>query len=239
MAMAHTHAPTSLPAAWGRWQVAVTEAGDGYPVFLSLAPPRTLRPRSSPQEHLCAYVDLLRWIEGKRLLDAGGVAALAQHAASRPRLARAALEQTIALRDAVYRVFSEHVHSRAPPPEDVAQIVAGFNDAVACVELTLVDGRMVPRPRDVEPELGIARLQAALSAVALLTSDRVERVKECADDRGCGWLFVDETRNGSRRFCFSAECGNRARQAAFRHRHRTGAQARTSAGAGRAERLGP
>jgi len=233
--MAHTHPATRLPPAWGRWQVAVTEAGDGYPVCLSLANTRNWRRSAAPQEHLCAYADLLHWIECRRLLEAGGVAALAQHATSRPRLARAALEQTITLRDAVYRVFSEHAHSRAPPPEDVAQIVAGFNDAVACVELTLEDGRMVPRQRDAGPELGIARLQAALSAVALLTSDRAARVKECADDRGCGWLFVDETRNGSRRFCFSAECGNRARQVAFRHRHRTGAEARTTAGAGRAD----
>lgn len=236
MAMAHMHAPTILPAAWERWQVAVIESADGYPVCLSLANTRNWRRSAAPQEHLCAFGDLLHWIEGKGLLDAGGVAALARHASSRPRLARSALEQTVALRDAVYRVFSEHAHSRAPPPEDVALIVAGFNDAVACVELTLVDGRMVPRQRDGGPELGIARLQAALSAVALLASDRAARVKECADDRGCGWLFLDETRNGSRRFCFSAECGNRARQAAFRHRLRTAPEARTTtAGADRAD----
>jgi predicted RNA-binding Zn ribbon-like protein len=117
-------------------------------------------------------------------------------------------------------VFSERAGGRAPPPRDLALIVDAFNDAVARIELVLERERMTPRQRDGENGLEIARLQTALSAVSLLTSDRGMRVKECADDRGCGWLFVDTTRNGSRRFCFSNECGNRARQAAFRHRHR-------------------
>jgi predicted RNA-binding Zn ribbon-like protein len=56
--------------------------------------------------------------------------------------------------------------------------------------------------------------------MGLLTSESIARVKECADDRGCGWLFLDTTRNGSRQFCFSNECGNRARQAKFRERRR-------------------
>lgn len=234
--MTRAHTSTKPPVPWERWHVAVMETGDGYPVCLSLANTRNWRRGTTPMEHLNAYSDLLYWIGKKRLLDAAGVAALAKHAVARPRLARAALEQTIALRDAVYRVFSERALSRTLPADDLALIVDGFNDAVARVELVLENKRMVPRQRDGEPGLDVARLQTALSAVALLTSDRCERVKECADDRGCGWLFVDETRNGSRRFCLSNECGNRARQAAFRHRHRTDTESRAAApGAGRGE----
>jgi predicted RNA-binding Zn ribbon-like protein len=80
--------------------------------------------------------------------------------------------------------------------------------------------RLRLRLREREQALDIVRVQASLSAIALLTSGHLERVRECADDRGCGWLFVDSTRNGSRRFCFANECGNRARQAAFRERQR-------------------
>ena len=45
------------------------------------------------------------------------------------------------------------------------------------------------------------------------------RVKACPGP-DCGWVFHDRSRNGSRRWCDMAECGNRAKGAAFRSRHR-------------------
>src|ERR687898_229480 len=45
---------------------------------------------------------------------------------------------------------------------------------------------------------------------ALLTSPKLGRVKLCAGE-GCGWVFLDESRNGSRRWCDSRDCGNRER----------------------------
>ena len=46
------------------------------------------------------------------------------------------------------------------------------------------------------------------SAAELLASDRVRRVRECAS-ADCTWLFVDESRNRSRRWCEMRACGNR------------------------------
>jgi predicted RNA-binding Zn ribbon-like protein len=50
----------------------------------------------------------------------------------------------------------------------------------------------------------------ARSAAELLTSAKLGRVKVCGGE-GCGWLFLDESRNGSRRWCESRDCGNRER----------------------------
>ena len=57
----------------------------------------------------------------------------------------------------------------------------------------------------------------ALSAGDLLTSADRERVKECAADN-CSWLFLDMSRNRSRRWCDMAVCGNRAKARRFRAR---------------------
>jgi predicted RNA-binding Zn ribbon-like protein len=57
------------------------------------------------------------------------------------------------------------------------------------------------------------------SAAELLTSPHLDRVRQCADDRGCGFLFFDTSRNGSRRWCSMESCGNRAK--ARRHYQRT------------------
>src|SRR6266699_1788185 len=45
------------------------------------------------------------------------------------------------------------------------------------------------------------------SAVSLLTSAKLERLGRCGRST-CTWLFIDETRNHSRRWCEMASCGN-------------------------------
>jgi predicted RNA-binding Zn ribbon-like protein len=52
---------------------------------------------------------------------------------------------------------------------------------------------------------GVAR-----SAANLLVSSDLDRVKVC-DGPGCGWMFLDGSRNRSRRWCDSRDCGNRER----------------------------
>ena len=53
------------------------------------------------------------------------------------------------------------------------------------------------------------------AAVDLLTTDVLERVRVCADD-SCAWLFVDTTRNRTRRWCDMKVCGNRNKVRRFR-----------------------
>jgi predicted RNA-binding Zn ribbon-like protein len=43
-----------------------------------------------------------------------------------------------------------------------------------------------------------------------LTSAKLGRVKVCGGE-GCGWMFLDESRNASRKWCESRDCGNRER----------------------------
>ena len=50
-----------------------------------------------------------------------------------------------------------------------------------------------------------------------MTSDRLTQVRECADDT-CGWLFLDLSKNASRRWCNMADCGNRAKARRYRAR---------------------
>jgi predicted RNA-binding Zn ribbon-like protein len=50
----------------------------------------------------------------------------------------------------------------------------------------------------------------ARSAAELLTSKELTSVRECAG-YDCGRLFMDGTKNRSRRWCDMASCGNRAK----------------------------
>jgi len=70
------------------------------------------------------------------------------------------------------------------------------------------------------------------SAADLLTSPAPGRLKQCpgSPNRTCGFLFLDQTKNHSRRWCSSSTCGNRTRL----HRHSThsGAYQRKAATSG-------
>ncbi|GAB2565319.1 CGNR zinc finger domain-containing protein [Kribbella endophytica] len=63
--------------------------------------------------------------------------------------------------------------------------------------------------------------ELALAALRLLADEDLSRLRQCQDN-DCGWLFLDRSKNGSRRWCSSADCGNRAR--AKRHYARTRAR---------------
>jgi predicted RNA-binding Zn ribbon-like protein len=64
------------------------------------------------------------------------------------------------------------------------------------------------------------------SAARLLTDGDHSRLGQCADDRGCGYLFYDTSRNRSRRWCDMNSCGNRAKSQRHYARHRTAASTR-------------
>jgi predicted RNA-binding Zn ribbon-like protein len=67
----------------------------------------------------------------------------------------------------------------------------------------------------------------ALHALDLLQTMPPDRLRRCDGD-GCGWLFLDTTRNHSRRWCSSRDCGNRDRARRHYTRNRTTSPADTS-----------
>jgi predicted RNA-binding Zn ribbon-like protein len=62
--------------------------------------------------------------------------------------------------------------------------------------------RIRPRPVHYEPLEAIA-----LSALELLRTSDPARLRRCQAPNACGWLFYDNTKNGSRRWCSMSNCG--------------------------------
>jgi predicted RNA-binding Zn ribbon-like protein len=58
----------------------------------------------------------------------------------------------------------------------------------------------------------------ARSAAELLTSEQLSRVRVCASET-CGWLFIDTSKNRTRRWCSMSDCDDRPRCGAFEHGH--------------------
>jgi len=173
--------------------------------------------RAGPQltERLHSYDDLVTWAERVELVGPERAARLRRVAAEHPVRAFQALEAARSLREAIHRAFT-----RVPAlPADLGLLARAATEATAArrLEPTADGGYAFVWPDDDAPEQIL--WPVALTAADLLTSGDRDRVKECAND-SCRWLFLDKSKNRSRKWCDMKECGNRAKARRFQARHR-------------------
>jgi len=164
-----------------------------------------------PEESLTSYAALLAWAQGIGLLSERAAVHLSRAAARDSKAAAAVLAAAIALREAIYRIFASHAHGRAPHAGDLTTLNTALARALPHARLvTTADGYAWDWAPDDHP-LDAMLWPIARSAADLLTSADLDRVGQCADDRGCGWLFWDTSKNHTRRWCYMRDCGNRAK----------------------------
>ncbi|MCX6094773.1 MAG: ABATE domain-containing protein [Candidatus Bipolaricaulota bacterium] len=180
-----------------------------------------------PDEKLNDYDDLIVWARRVDAVNEKEKKALLKLAAAEPARAREALAQGVALREGLYRVFSSLAAGRPAAARDVALISAAVTESFGHLELVPSSDGFAWQWRDAERTLELPIWKVARSAADLLVSPELERVRECAGD-DCDWLFLDASRNRSRRWCDMAECGNRAK-ARRNYERRRGAAKRAGA----------
>jgi predicted RNA-binding Zn ribbon-like protein len=178
----------------------------------------------SPQDELLAsYEDLLVWCVRLGVISAADGRRLSSAAAGDEKTARRALRRTRQLRELIYATFRPIADGVEPPAELLDELRDADRDALAQARLGPADdgagsaGRAMrwtwPPPDDfTDPLRPIAH-----AAVELLTNGPLEHVKICGN---CRWLFLDHSRNHSRRWCSMAECGTQMKQRRFVERRR-------------------
>ncbi len=194
----------------------------GGNVALDLVNTSSARKFPTPHEKLFVYDDLVVWGERTGLLDADGAAELRTAAEARPAVAQAVLERALELREALYRVFAAVAGEGEPPASDLELLNAYLAEAAS--------HRRVERRGDgwawswdaTDEPLAELLWPAAWAAGELLAEGDLTRVKECGSEN-CNWLFVDLSRNRSRRWCDMKDCGNRAKARRHYRRVRGGA----------------
>jgi predicted RNA-binding Zn ribbon-like protein len=174
----------------------------------------------APREFLDSYDDLVVFARMAGLVASDRARALLARAKREPEQAAAALEEARLLRGAIFRVFYALSHERKPAPDDLARI----NDAL---RRALSRRRVVQRGAAFElgwdeegDPLDRPLWPLAVSAAELLADEHRPPVRVCCSshERRCTWLFVDESRTRTRRWCSMKDCGNRAK--ARRHYER-------------------
>jgi predicted RNA-binding Zn ribbon-like protein len=177
------------------------------------------RGSDAARDRLKTYADLAAWGEEAGALDGEAAAALLQEAAMDAASAERVLERAVALREALYRIFVAQAEGLTPSACDVDRLNAELKQAAARRRLEAGPAQYV---WDWEPggrALDQALWRVAASAADLLTSGELDRVRRCAGDE-CGWLFIDRSKNRSRRWCDMKECGNVAKVRRYRRRQK-------------------
>ncbi|HYB43917.1 MAG TPA: ABATE domain-containing protein [Streptosporangiaceae bacterium] len=170
------------------------------------------RPLSVRTEYIANYGDLLDWSRQATILTVGETESLAAEADRSPKEAEAALAVVLELREALYGIFSARAAGLPAPGADLQTLnwaIARSMGRAGLVQSAL-NGRFEWTWPDTQPGLDRVSWWVARSAAELLTSDDLTFVRECAG-YDCGWLFLDTTRNRSRRWCDMSTCGNRAK----------------------------
>ena len=158
------------------------------------------------KERLVAPEDVVRWG-----ITAGVVPAGAKGTAA----SRRALPRARALRRAIHRLLKGVIEGWPADGDDLAALDLELAPARAQARLGVHgnafawEWRATPSPED------RVLWTVARRAADLLTSDQLGQVGECGGVE-CGWLFLDTTRNHSRRWCEMADCGNLAKVRRFR-----------------------
>ncbi len=171
-----------------------------------------------PVETLNQYDDLVTWAKKVGLFTETEARQLLQRASQHPDQMRAILAQAIALREVIYRIFSTINDARRPDTADLAALNLSLPSALSQLKVVEVENEFVWSWVQTSEALEQMLWPVVQSAADLLTSGNLNRVKECEDDRGCGFLFFDTSRNHSRRWCDMRGCGNRAKVRRYRNR---------------------
>lgn len=192
----------------------------GGQLALDLA--NTVSRRGDPErrnDHLASYRDLLSFARQSGVVSPRQASELLSCAEKQNNLARRSFAEAIKLREAVYRAFSAIAQNKSAKASDLDVITDFALRALQDRSLGRVNGgyRWEWQPTGNNP-LDQILWPMSQAAADLLTSEQLRIVRFCAAP-DCEWLFLDHSRNRSRRWCDMTTCGNR--QKARRHYRRS------------------
>jgi predicted RNA-binding Zn ribbon-like protein len=168
-----------------------------------------------PLELLPTYTDLLRFCRQADLLTHAEAARLSTlPEASQEKGLRSAIE----LRELLARVFYRWLDEQSPSGDDR---IALQHWSAACTrhrELRWTDGHLAWTWKTLAANAEAPALLLAQSALDLLLAEEPPRLHACASDT-CRWLFLDTSKNRTRRWCDMKICGNRAKARRYHATH--------------------
>ena len=177
----------------------------------------TINSRHSPEhDYMMQYSDVVDWATKLGILSLAQNHQLQKRARQNIHEAENALIAARTLRDLLYRLFSSTAKGSEPGKKDLEIFTLFYGESLS-------RGQFVKRETHYSTTWKFDEaLESVLwpiihSAGELLLSGEFSRAKECP---GCGWLFLDTSKNQSRRWCSMNTCGARDKMRRYHERQR-------------------
>ncbi len=169
-------------------------------------------------DHLNSYADLISFARQSNVISSQQAESLRREAQLNPRRAAQELRKVLALREALFHIFIRTAGASEALPEDVELIEGSAKEALRHRQIVRSDGGFAWQWED---DTSLERILWPIveAAVELLVSETLVNVREC-EASDCQWLFLDTSRNRSRRWCDMSACGNREKARRLYRRQR-------------------
>ncbi|MCW9705643.1 CGNR zinc finger domain-containing protein [Fodinibius salsisoli] len=171
-----------------------------------------------PFEYLSSYNDLLEWSVKLEILSSPEREKLTSLADDDPEKSSAALRQVLEAREVLYNLFLAIAQNRVPNDETQGKFNKLLSEATSGLALQIKGEDLNVQHKWLEKDnFRYLSYPILKSAYDLLVSDDLDRVKECG---ACGWLFYDQSKNKSRKWCSMENCGSNVKAKRYYHRHK-------------------
>jgi predicted RNA-binding Zn ribbon-like protein len=171
---------------------------------------------NSEHDYLLSYSDLVGWAQKVDILSPAQSAQLQKRAKQNTEEAKEALDTARKSRELIYRLLSNATKGSEPHKKDMETFVSVYGESISHGQLIRNDNHYTTTWK-IDEALDAVLWPIVHSAGELLQSEELGHVKECP---GCGWLFLDTSKNQSRRWCSMNTCGARDKMRRYHKRKR-------------------
>lgn len=165
---------------------------------------------ADPDEELLTFQDLLSFATQTGAINTTESRAFAKWALEHPDAAGKALSSARQSRSMLYRVFSAIAAGKRPSSSDMRQLNRMLAQTYGKLQLRWKEADLQWSWTEDDENPHRLLWPVVRSAVELLTSTSQIRLREC-ESATCTWMFLDHSKNGTRRWCEMKKCGNRAK----------------------------
>jgi predicted RNA-binding Zn ribbon-like protein len=168
---------------------------------------------SGPEELLQTYSDLIRFVEQSNLLTQSQARQLLLTAANRKTVK--VFEESRKLREALAETIYPMLNGLTPVATPIETLERHFQSARLHQGLQRENSHLEWSFAGAQDALELPLWLLAMSASELITSEAMSRVRVC-DNSECQWLFLDTSKNHTKRWCDMKVCGNRMKARRFK-----------------------
>jgi len=175
---------------------------------------------ADPREELNSFEDLVVWGQRAGIIKTAEIRHLSHTARRKPSKAERFLKHVKHLRRSLYGVFYSISKKRPIEQSHLPLIKRHLSRSLKHMTIRIEQGRYRLSPDQTEPSANRLLSMILESTLRLLISEQdLLRVRQC-EGENCTWLFLDRSKNRSRKWCEMESCGSRAKARRYYYRKR-------------------